>query len=80
VTVATAKRKADPDPVPVFPIKGTDSLAIMAIDHYRMLCLRYGATEQAAEVVKAMAEIREWQARNSLRVRLPDHKHVPVNG
>jgi hypothetical protein len=80
VTAATVKRKADPDPVPVFPIKGTDSFALMAIDFYHTLCLRYGAQEQAVEVAKAMAEMREWQARNSMRVRLPDHKHVPVNG
>lgn len=68
------------DPMPVFTIKAKDALALDAVDFYRWLCERDGLTEQAAEVVKAHAEMEGWRMRNPAAVKLPDHPHVPVSG
>jgi hypothetical protein len=68
----------DPDPMPVFVIKGKDKLALEAIRAYRRLCEHYGLRTQAREVGKAHREMREWQQRNRAAMQLPDHPHVPA--
>ena len=71
-------RYENDDPMPEFPLKAKDMLAIETITFYRAACLAYGLDEQAAQVELAVAEFREWQARNPDRMKLPDHEHVPV--
>jgi hypothetical protein len=68
----------DPDPMPVFVIKGKDRLASEAVAAYSKLCLDDGLDEQWAEVEVALAEIIVWQQRHPELVKTPDHKHVPA--
>ncbi len=68
----------DDDPMPVFVIKGKDQLAPHAVSAYVELCERAGLPDQAREARYATGEIQNWQFRNRDRVKLPDHKHVPV--
>jgi hypothetical protein len=72
--------KPEADPMPVFTIKAKDLLADDTLRAYYDLCAKNGLAEQAAEVLAARAEMREWQVRNVLLLKLPDHKHVPVGG
>lgn len=64
--------------MPVFPIKAKDALAIEAVQAYRELCVKYGLYGQAQQVQLAINEITDWQGANEDRMKLPDHKHVPV--
>lgn len=68
----------DPDPMPVFPIKGHDTLAVLAIERYFDLCRQAGLFNQAVQVRAAVNEMEAWQHRNPARVKTPDHKHVPA--
>lgn len=77
-TAAGPEAPVEAEPMPVFVIKGKDSLAPAAVDAYFTLCLAQGLTGQAAEVADAAREIREWQARNPHLVKAPNHPHVPV--
>ncbi len=65
---------------PVFVIRGKDQLAPATIDAYRQFCVDHGLAGQVIEVTRAYVEIRGWQRRHPGRVKLPDHKHVPVGG
>lgn len=66
------------DPMPVFVIKGKDSLAPAAVMAYADLCVSAGLEDQASEVESAFLEITEWQRLHPEAVKTPDHKHVPV--
>lgn len=68
----------DPDPMPVFVLKGKDRLALDTIHHYKWLCREAGLLDQADEVEKAVDEMVAWRVRNFDRVQFPDHPHVPV--
>jgi len=63
--------------VPVFVLKGTDSLATGCISYYTELCRSNGLHDQVNQVEKALLEMRQWQAANLSRVKPPVHKHVP---
>ncbi len=73
-------RLGNPDPMPVFVIKGKDRLAPAAIEAYRTLCEDHGLTHQATQVDVAHDEVAGWQERNPDLVKLPDHDHVPARG
>lgn len=64
--------------VPVFVVKGTDQFALGTIQTYSGICNSYGLYAQAHEVQEALKEMRAWQEAHPDRVKLPDHKHVPV--
>lgn len=66
------------DPVPVFVIKASDRLALRAIYAYQNLCFQYGLSGQAAEVEKALEEMRLWRADHLDQIKMPSHVHVPV--
>lgn len=68
----------DPDPMPVFVLKGKDALAPFLVLTYQRECYRYGLEEQARQVQLAYEEMAAWQRRNPDRVKLPDHPHVPA--
>lgn len=68
----------DPDPMPVFVIKGKDRLAADAVVAYYELCVAHGLSDQAGHVADAAREIRDWQARHPDLVETPDHPHVPA--
>jgi len=65
-----------PDPMPVFPLRAKDRLALATIEFYRAECEAHGLTEQAREVDAAIDEWVAWQARNLDQMKMPDHKHV----
>lgn len=69
---------AEEDPMPVFVIKGKDSLAPAAVMAYADLCVSAGLEDQAGEVESAFLEITEWQRLHPDAVKTPDHKHVPA--
>jgi hypothetical protein len=69
---------SETDPEPVFVFRAQDALVMSGITAYYSKCLIAGLKEHAAEVNKAMQEIREWQRRHPDRVKLPDHKHQPA--
>lgn len=75
-----AQRAAEPaeDPMPVFTLKAKDKLALLAVQHYELLCRERGLDDQADEVVKAIDEMAEWRHRHRSLVRLSDHPHVPA--
>lgn len=66
--------------VPIFIVKGTDNLALAAMNYYAQLCRSNGLFSQAKEVEKAIDEMADWQRGNQDRVKQPHHKHVPVSG
>jgi hypothetical protein len=66
------------DPMPVFVLKAKDELAVSAIEWYRTYCEDYDLHDQAEEVMKAITEFEEWQARHPEAMKLPDHPHVPA--
>lgn len=70
----------EPDPMPVFTILAKDALAVDAVKAYWDLCKARGLDWQAGQVEQALGEIIEWRRRNPQRIKLPDHKHVPVAG
>lgn len=78
--LSVALRSMEPDPMPVFVIKGKDKLAPRAVDAYAQLCDTLGLDEQRREVELAAEEIRGWQQRHRDLVKLPDHPHVPAAG
>jgi hypothetical protein len=65
--------------MPVFVVKAKDRLALATLIEYHRLCIGHGLIEQACEVSKAMLEIHNWQRLNPQTVKMPDHKHEPVN-
>lgn len=67
-----------PDPMPVFVVKGKDFLAPGTVEAYRDMCVDAGLANQAREVALAHEEIMQWQTRNPHRLRWPAHEHVPV--
>jgi hypothetical protein len=71
-------RRNEVDPMPVFVIKGKDSLAPAAVMAYADLCVGAGLEDQASEVESAFLEITEWQRLHPEAVKTPDHKHVPA--
>ncbi len=71
---------AEPDPMPVFVLKGKDALAADTVDWYMALCQARGLFAQAAQVQLAREEILAWQDRHPGRVKFPDHEHVPAGG
>lgn len=77
---ADDKGAASEDPMPVFVIKAKDDLAYAVVEHYRDTAASLGLDEQAREVDKALQEIVSWRQRNPDQCKMPDHKHVPVNG
>ena len=66
-------------PMPVFTIKAQDALAIDAVTAYRDLCTMSKLDGQASEVQLAINEIELWQQDHEDQLRLPDHRHVPVD-
>lgn len=64
--------------MPVFVIKAKDNLAFHAIDYYALLCRKAGLANQAAEVEKALEEMRAWRIAHPDQINDPDHRHVPV--
>jgi hypothetical protein len=67
------------DPMPVFPLKAKDKLAVRTIESYRTYCEDEGLDAQADEVSKAIDEFEAWQARHPNAMKLPDHVHVPAS-
>lgn len=63
---------------PVFVLKSTDALSLPTIEAYRRECVRRRLDDQARQVTAAFLEMAAWQARNPELIKLPDHKHVPV--
>jgi hypothetical protein len=78
VEALTTDSVSDNDPMPVFPLQAEDRLAATAIEAYRVACRDAGLNDQAFEVGAALAEFLRWEARHPERMKLPDHKHVPV--
>lgn len=78
----TTPTTPDPTPVvdvmPVFPLLAKDELAADVINYYKMCCESAGYLNQAAEVEKALAEVKAWQARHPEQIKRPDHTHVPA--
>lgn len=66
------------DPMPVFVIKAKDSLAMSAVEAYRILCRHSGMPGQADQVQLALDEIEAWQGRNPELVKAPYHRHIPA--
>lgn len=66
------------DPMPVFVLKAKDKLTSRALVGYIEACDDVGLGEQTRQVLRAADEFTAWQERNPDRVKLPDHKHVPV--
>jgi len=64
--------------MPVFAIKAQDVLAPRVIDMYAALCVSHGLEWQAGQARLAACEVRQWQADNPDRVKIPDHAHVPT--
>ncbi len=77
MTVNTNGNRTDLEPN--FRIRAQDALSIATLAAYRRLCLDNQLWHNAAEVQKAIDEFVAWQGRNQHRVKLPDHKHVPVD-
>jgi hypothetical protein len=75
---ANGGRYVDPDPMPVFVIKGKDRLAPEAVAAYGDLCACADLLDQASEVEAALAEINDWQRRHPDMVETPDHQHIPA--
>lgn len=73
-------KEVQDDPMPVFVLKAKDQFAFAVVVIYRETCKANGLHEQAAEVDKALAEMKAWRDRNRELVKLPYHKHVPVAG
>lgn len=68
------------DPMPVFTLKAKDQFTVPTVEYYNRLCRAHGLYDQVIENDKALAELRAWETRNSDRMKLPDHKHVPTTG
>ncbi len=64
---------------PAFTIKAKDNLALDTIAEYQRLCTEHELHDQAAEVGRAIDEIRDWRAANPDRWKMPDHDHVPAS-
>lgn len=72
------RRPGMTDPMPVFVIKAKDSLAMSAVEAYRILCRHSGMPGQADQVQLALDEIEAWQGRNPELVKPPYHRHMPA--
>lgn len=66
--------------MPVFTIKAKDAFAIPMLKKYHEMCRDFGLYDQADEVTDAINEIWKWREENADLVKLPNHKHVPVDG
>jgi len=65
--------------MPVFTIQAKHRLAVRAVRAYRDFCLDAGLTAQAAQVQRAIDEMREWRHQNKELIKDPDHEHVPAS-
>lgn len=67
------------DKMPTFQLLAKDDLSPQTLSAYADLCQEAGLEDQAAEVVKALAEFVEWRDRNPDVLKMPDHRHVSAH-
>ncbi|HZN73094.1 MAG TPA: hypothetical protein VFC00_15610 [Micromonosporaceae bacterium] len=69
----------DRDPMPVFTLKAQDVFTPVVVMRYHELCVDAGLYKHGIEVSRAYDEIMAWRERNPDKVKVPYHKHVPVD-
>lgn len=65
---------------PIFVLRGQDMFAECGIVGYQTELLSHRVLEQADQVSLALEEMQQWQESNANRLKVPDHRHVPVSG